>query len=408
MLFALAPSLSAASATSPTHSFHHKFPLLGPFARAQPFLCERKSNEFPLPSSCDAVDPIKLMTTLDGPFGVPEFPLAARAIGLPAEMAFGARATLAQLPITSGWMGSCVSLGTAFLLVIPLLYLRMGGLIQLLLTPVVRVLSFGLVLVDDIALMLLTALISIGATIGAALMGIGGGGSGAALLEVGPRLVASISYGLRARPGLRMLVGAFLALCWSPLKEELIFRNGLQRGFALLFQSRADSLAPAEAPAEEPDGAIADGAATATASADAAAGADWRSRTSASAKRRARLVSSILFALAHLPSSSDPRRAAALTVALPRAVAAGFSSYLCLGLLYERRGLPAAIGAHASHNLIVSSLHRMQGAGGWLSRTGLGFAAPLVPAGIYANAFVRQRKRSQNRATDQKKGRNDE
>ena len=38
---------------------------------------------------------------------------------------------------------------------------------------------------------------------------------------------------------------------------------------------------------------------------------------------------------------------------LPKAVAACLSSHLCFGLLFERRGLPAAIGAHAGHNLAV-------------------------------------------------------
>ena len=119
---------------------------------------------------------------------------------------------------------------------------------------------------------------------------------------------------------------------------------------------------------------------------------DWRRATEASVRQRARLVTSVAFGLAHLSVSLSIGK---LVVGLPRALSAALSSYYCLGLLYERRGLPSAVGAHAAHNMIVSALHALQGHGGYLMRHGLGWATPLVPAAIYANALVREGSRRQ-------------
>ena len=292
----------------------------------------------------------------------------------------------AQVPYISGWMGSGASLATALLVVVPMIQWRqLAAIFQVLLAPGIRLLSFGLGLVDEITIFLVAAATSILATILAVFTGLASAGSGVPVLDAGPRLIASVLHTLRLRPGLRLVMALLNSFIWSPVKEEFVFRAGLQRSLAIACerdQQAARHAAPAASEAASKDGA-------------SPASGEWRTETSAAAKQQARLATSICFALVHLPVPT-PRPEAALmfAVALPRAVAAGLSSYFLFGPLYEKRGLPAALGAHGAHNLMASTLHALQGQQrGWLHRAGVGALAPVVPAAIYANAVVRARRR---------------
>jgi membrane protease YdiL (CAAX protease family) len=320
------------------------------------------------------------LQSLTGPFGVPSLPGAASSFGLFSEMAFGAKTAAAQLPLISGWIGSAASMGTAVVVVVPLLkFTPIAAALHAVLTPIARFSGLALGLVDEVGVILVALLTSVGATLAAPLLkvatmlGGSGGGTAGPLLAAGPRYLAAFSRELRQNPPLRRGLGAVYTVCWIPLKEEFLFRHLLQKKLTLAFDAwRRGS----------------DGAKEATAT-DAAK--DWRLKADAASRQRGRLIASILFGLAHLPAS---RAVAPMVVSLPRAVAAALSAHLCLGLVYERRGLPAALGAHAAHNAMVSSLHAMQGRhSGWLHGAGLGFIAPWVAPAIYANAIARARRR---------------
>lgn len=349
------------------------------------------------------VDPIKATRTLDGPFVSPAFPQAAReALGfkiVPAEMAFGTRMAAAQLPLVSGWLGSAASLSTALLVVIPLLKLRpLAVLLQAGLSPCTWLLTLLLSLIDEAVILLVAAIGSIIATAGSALIGLSQPVDIASAFEVGPRLIAGFMAALRSSRGLQISLAAFNSFLWSPIKvssrraalplqphnphalqsqEEVVFRLGLQRGLALAIEQRKGS---------------SDAASDSTRA--SAIPSDWRLRVSELSRRRARLAAAVIFGLSHLPAPGPPATAYLLAIALPRAVSAGLSAYFCLGYLYERRGLPASVGAHIGHNLMVSCLHMMQGRqSGLLHRAGLGVVAPAVPAVIYANTFIRRQNR---------------
>ena len=340
---------------------------------AQPYLCDQPSL---IP-----VDPIRAHYALESPFAIPKLPLATVPRQLVAgEVIFGARVAAAQLPIISGWRGSCASLGTALLIVVPLLKLRYIAVgFHALLAPAATIPALCLGLVDEAAVVLAALVTSV---VGAFATII----TGAPILDAGPRLVVSVSRSLRSSQQARLIFGAFLAFVWRPVKEEVIFRAGVQRQLALLFQSKAAS-ATAEASGDD------------AAAESAVSTGEVEQGGVAVGHQRARLITSILFAVAHLPTSS---RVIPLVIALPVAVASGLSSYYCFGVLYERRGLPSCIGAHAAHNLFVTTLHSLQGrTTGLLYASGLGFVAPIVPAAIYANYFYRLQMRRTVRATQQ-------
>ena len=58
-------------------------------------------------------------------------------------------------------------------------------------------------------------------------------------------------------------------------------------------------------------------------------------------------------------------------------VAAFFASFFCFGLLYERRGFPAAVGAHVAVNVVGQIINEVE------RRTPLRIDAWLVAVPIY-------------------------
>ena len=149
----------------------------------------------------------------------------------------------------------------------------------------------------------------------------------------------------------------------APLKEELLYRALLQKQLPRLVQKLRSYMPDAPKPGQR---AAADGP-----------------------RRFARLVASIAFGLAHLPATRKPQ---AWVVELPTAVAAGLSSFFCFGRLYDTRGLPAAVGAHAMHNAIVGAflLLRIADARGVLPIPRMGL---LVTVAVYTVTIIRGRQR---------------
>ena len=188
-------------------------------------------------------------------------------------------------------------------------------------------------------------------------------------------------------------------LGWAPLKEELLYRALLQAKLARFFQRLVDgrpilpeinmsrgSSARSSPPPPTPLAPSSEDSVRSTAV-----------RLVGEPKRAARLVSSVAFGLAHLPSTPQPQ---AWVVELPTAVAAGLSSFFCFGRLFDARGLPAAVGAHAAHNAFVAVLLLLRISEGrqvagafFVPRLGL-----LVPTAIYALAILSWRRRVETRS----------
>lgn len=324
--------------------------------------------------------------TISAPFSIVEFPGASAAFGARSEAVHGARVMAAQLPFVSGWVGSAASLAVVLVLVFPLAQFKpLAYVVYRALTPLALLLRLVTSFVDDVALLACAALGSVGSAVLAPLLGLPGGGG--SVFDAGPRLIALVRSAMRVDLRLRALVFALLSFVWTPIKEELLYRHGVQRGVALAAAAAKGRRSRSRAAAAAP-----------SAAAPSTAPSSWRDATDTSDRRLARLVASVAFGLAHLPVS---RSVSPLIFALPTAACAGLSSYLCMGALYERRGLPAAVGAHAAHNAGVWALHRLQGRGGWLRAHGASWVAPLIPAAVYANAVVRAGRRRRRRLEEE-------
>ena len=95
------------------------------------------------------------MQAIDSPFSVAVLPGAARAFGWASECAYGARLSVAQLGLLSGWPGSAACLGTALLLVLPLLQLRsLAFVLHAIIGPPATACRFACVLADEAVLFL--------------------------------------------------------------------------------------------------------------------------------------------------------------------------------------------------------------------------------------------------------------
>ena len=308
-----------------------------------------------------------------GPFGfrVSRLPRAAAYLGWPSEALLGMRCQFAQLALLSGWKGSASSLVGAVALAVPLIVARpLGNILHALLTPLLSPIVLCLTLLDEAAVLLSAAMLSALSTVVGAI--VGGGAGAQAAMEVGPRAIVAFSALMRRERAVRLAFTALYSILWTPLKEEALFRGAVQR-----------ALCGRRLEADEEQ---------------------WRRR-----QRRARWVSSLAFGLGHLPAQEA---AGPLLFALPLALSATLSSFFCFGMLYERRGLAAAVGAHAAHNLAVSTLHALPRTMGrllantqtavavatagdltWVRviRTLALLAAAAVPVAIYANAWERFR-----------------
>lgn len=328
------------------------------------------------------------MLRIDGPFEVAALPGAVRAFGWRGEGAYGARLAAAQVTLCSGWVGSVATLGTALLVVIPLLKLpRLAAFFRALLVPLALLPRGACSLVDELMLFAVAVAVSGLALVQSVLTGSIAAGP-AAFLSAGPKLLLRISAICNADKLLALCVGALATCVWAPLKEELLFRAGLQRWLERALRPLPppllSRLALGRGGATPPPEKVASSSGSDAAAAEARAEQD--------ARRAARAVSSFAFALAHVGADSNPLRWA---TCLPTAVAAGASSYFCFGLLFEARGLPAAIGAHVAHNTIVSSLLVLRILDGQRLTSALVMPrlGPLVPAALYATAIVRRRRR---------------
>ena len=296
--------------------------------------------------------------------------------GWSSEAVLGAQIAAGQLPLIGGWPNSVVSLATYLLLVLPLLKCRWPArLVWSLLLPLVRLVGLASHVADEAAIVVLAALGSLGAALGATLSGIFGGGGGgggggvAEALGTGPKLLLFGARELSSSTRLQYGYAALYSLLWSPLKEEVLFRHGLQRALSIGTRRRD------EAPATDAAAAVAEGS--------EAGAAGWRAHASPQSRLRARRVASLAFGLAHLPASASP---APLVLRLPLAVSSALSAYFCFGVLYERRGLSAAVGAHAAHNLLTKLLQALQPNGvlGGALDGPLRALPALIPAAIYA------------------------
>lgn len=181
----------------------------------------------------------------------------------------------------------------------------------------------------------------------------------------GPKTLAEFVPATTASHAPLVWIGVlFSRVVWSVLVHELFFRAGVQRLVGRYFareQARKESF-------NYDDGTV-------------VFVQDWRSSADDLPRRRARLASSLSSALAHVPYSG-PGHPELLLAACPGVLAAGFTNHWCFAFLYERRGLAAALGAHAMHNLLVICVHASSAA---IRRTGSGsrLLGPLLPrAGV--------------------------
>ena len=282
--------------------------------------------------TCRATSPILLASSSDphhisNPFDITTLPSAALLHGWPAETRYGARLALAQLPVISGWLWCIASLAAFVMLTWPLLRMPipLAAALHTALAPACAFLQALSMLADEVAVALAVLLVDAMALLQCvALGGAMPAGGLPTLLAVGPKALAAAED---ARDHIGALRLAYTAV-WSPLKEELIFRCGLQRALVRMrLPRRADTNG-------------------------------WRVAAPPGARRAARLAAGAAFGLAHLPplSAVGAPAPALFAHALPGGVAAYLCSTRCFGLLYERRGLPAALGAHAAHNLLMSTM----------------------------------------------------
>ena len=340
------------------------------------FACEfsRPAPMRSLPTGRTAAPPLLAITSdphhIAGPFVVTTLPEAALLHGWPAETRYGARLALAQLPVVSGWLWCIASLATLVLLTWPLLYLptALAAALHAALAPICTVFRALSMLADEVVVAVAVLLIDAVAVLQCVVLG-GAMPEGGlpALLAVGPKALAAAEDARDRSAALRLAYTA----AWSPLKEELIFRCGLQRALARVRLPRR------------------------------AGSNEWRIAASPGARRASRLAAGAAFGLAHLPPLSAVGAPAPTLFAhaLPGGVAAYLCATRCFGLLYERRGLPAALGAHAGHNLLMSTMAALD------ERLVARVAAPawlrgaLIPAAVYGvlglRWWVRRRSRRQ-------------
>eukprot|EP00966_Prymnesium_polylepis_P024286 559307-Prymnesium_polylepis.1 len=172
---------------------------------------------------------------IKGPFEFAELPGAACAFGWPSEAWFGGRVAASQLALLSGWPGSAASLGTAVLLVVPLLVMRpVATIVHALASPPAAACR-SLSSLADRAVLVLSAL----ATSGAILLqsiAMGAPLSPAAAAAGGSQLMLAFGAQLKRRPVLGILYAVWANCGWAPLKEELLFRGLLQARLRALLE----------------------------------------------------------------------------------------------------------------------------------------------------------------------------
>lgn len=171
------------------------------------------------------------LDNITSPIGVAKLPDAALIFGWPAECFYGARIALAQFVLTWNWPGSAVSLGTGLLLLS-----LMNHVFQLaaLIRPLGWIGAAPLYAFDQIWNYAVAAVISLPLAVVALLGNMGHSQEGLGVfLAIGPRLIRAWQSKVLAAYEEGGGWALWVALCISdPFREELVYRVGLQRGFA--------------------------------------------------------------------------------------------------------------------------------------------------------------------------------
>ena len=143
------------------------------------------------------------MQEIKGPFEIAELPGAARAFGWASEALYGGRLAASQVALLSGWAGSAAALGTALLIVIPLLTVSPVASVAHVLTGPLTAACGALSYFADQAVLVLSALaLSLAALVQSIASGAPMGLASA--LNRGPQLMFMFINQLKRRPALGM------------------------------------------------------------------------------------------------------------------------------------------------------------------------------------------------------------
>lgn len=167
------------------------------------------------------------MQKIGGPLSVATLPGAARAFGWASECVYGARVSVAQLALLSGWPGSAASMATAILMVLPLLQIHpLAVLLHSLLGPAAAIFGAACALADDVVVLLAATAASVCFFVKSAICLAPLHMSD--VVAAGPQSVLLLQSRIHASPAATIVCSALSVCAWTPLKEEILFRYLLQ------------------------------------------------------------------------------------------------------------------------------------------------------------------------------------